>query len=273
MTTTTAAAGAVMDHLEFARDCLWPGLDLAFTSVSDQWAQFSVAGPRALTLMAELTGRALSDDVLPHLGLAAMEVLGVPARVFRLSFSGERAYEIAVPARYGLALMEELVRRAEALGGGVYGLEALNVLRLEKGYLTHAEIDGRVGPSDLGLGKMMASGKDFIGKVMAARPAMAEAGRPRLIGLKPVEAGAELKAGAHLIEEGAEPRADRDLGWISSAGYSPTLGHFIALAFLAGGRDRIGSRVVSADPLRGRMTPCEVVDPVFYDPGGERLHG
>ena len=159
----------------------------------------------------------------------AVEAAGVAGRLFRISFSGELAYEVAVPARYGAALFALLVERARGLGGGPYGMEALNVLRIEKGLLTHAELHGRTTADDLGLGRMLAAGKDCIGKAGAARPGLSGPEREQLVGLRPMARGGRLLAGAHVLAPGAAFTAENDEGYLTSHCHSPTLGHAIAL--------------------------------------------
>ncbi|MBN9526783.1 MAG: (2Fe-2S)-binding protein [Alphaproteobacteria bacterium] len=269
MTTTTANAGTVWRHLEFCRKVLWPDLDVQMTSVTEQWAQVALAGPRAPDVLARLT-----DVSLPHMGLAETTIMdGIEARLFRLSFSGERAYEIAVPARHGEALVRRLMAEGDAFGITPYGLEAIGLLRLEKGHVVGSELNGQTTAGDLGLARMMSAKKDFIGRVMAGRPALVDPERPVLVGLKPREPGAILAGGAHLLPQGAVATAANDQGYVTSVGYSPQLGSWIALGLLARGRERLGETVRAYDPVRGRDTPVEVVSPVFYDPEGSRLHG
>ena len=271
VTTTTAAAGAVMRHADFAGQVLRPGWDARAVSVTEQWAQFAVAGPRARDVLADVLDDPGALDDLPFMGCGPVAVGGVAARLFRISFSGETGYEIAVPARFGASLFEALVTRAESVGGGAYGMEALNVLRIEKGFITHAEIHGRVTAFDVGMQGMMSRKKDFIGKPAASREGLMDEGREQLVGLKPVGAVKELLPGAHLFDEAAEPVAANDQGYITSACYSPTLGHVIGLGFLARGRARIGERVRAVDHLRGSATICEVCAPGWVDPEGGRM--
>lgn len=273
MTTTTAAAGQVMTHLEFAAQVLKPDWDVRLISVTEQWAQFAVAGPKSRELLADLLRQDLSGSALPFMACRPVTLAGIEGRLFRISFSGELAYEIAIPARYGESLFRLLAARAEALGGGAYGMEALNILRLEKGLLTHAELDGRTTAQDLGLARMMATGKDFIGKAAASRPGLVAEDRERLIGLKPVGPVKQITAGAFLFDEGAEPVRLNAQGHVTSAGFAPTLGHTIGLALLKNGADRIGERVHMVDHLRQITTLCEVCDPVFFDPEGGRARG
>jgi sarcosine oxidase subunit alpha len=273
MTTTTAAAGQVMMHLEFVRQVLRPDLDVQIISTTEQWAQFSVAGPRARALINGVLDAPIDNDAFPFMACGAVRVHRVAGRLFRISFSGEHAYEIAVPARYGDALYRDLVARAEALGGGAYGMEALNVLRIEKGFITHAEIHGRVTAYDIGMQRMLSAKKDFVGRAAAHRPGLLEPARERLVGLRPVDPAAVLTAGAHLFDDGAKPIRVNDQGYITSVGYSPGLGHFIGLGFLRHGPERHGDRVMMVDHLRKTRTLCEVCAPVFLDPEGGRARG
>lgn len=271
MTTTTGAASQVMRHLDFAAQVLAPALDVQMISVTEQWAQFAIAGPKARAVLEDV----LDDPPeLPFMGCAGTTVGGVAARLFRISFSGEQGYELAVPSRYGASLWEALVAAAEQAGGGAYGMEALNVLRIEKGFLTHAEIHGRVTAGDLGMGAMVSPGKDCIGKAMASRPGLADgAHRQQLVGLRPVGAVRALSAGAFLFAPEAEPVRANAQGYTTSACFSPTLDSGLALGFLANGRARHGERLALVDHLRGLRAAVEVCNPVFFDPDGERMRG
>jgi sarcosine oxidase subunit alpha len=271
MTTTTAAAGLVMRHLDFVTQCLHPEWDVSFISVTEQWAQFAVAGPRARDLLSNFVEDDISNDAFGFMQCGAMNVMGVAGRLFRISFSGEMGYEVAVPARYGESLFRLLVAKAKELGGGAYGMEALNVLRIEKGFITHAEIHGRTTAFDIGMERMISAKKDCIGKTAAARPGMVDPDRECLVGLKPVGTVKQLTAGAHLFNEGDAATRANDQGYITSVGYSPTLGHFMGLGFLRNGPNRIGEHVKMVDHLRGVEAVCEVIDPVAFDPEGGRL--
>jgi len=262
-----------MRHLEFVTQCLHPQWQVCFTSVTEQWAQFAVAGPKARDLLNGVLGSAIDAESWPFMACGPVEVAGVQGRLFRISFSGEHAYEVAVPSRYGAALFDVLVAGAEEMGGGAYGMEALNVLRIEKGFITHAEIEGRTTAFDVGMGRMISARKDCIGKVMAARPGLVEETRPQLVGLKPVDPEAPLTAGAHLYERGGEAVNGNGLGHVSSVGYSPDLGCHIALGFVARGPQRHGEVIRFVDAVRGMETEVEICHPVFLDPEGERVRG
>lgn len=273
MTTTTAAAGQVMRHMDFVHQALRPDLDVSFTSVTEHWAQFAVAGPHARTLINGILDSKISDKNMPYMGCAAVQLGAVSGRLFRISFSGEHAYELAVPARYGDSLFRLLCDHADALGGGPYGMEALNVLRLEKGFISHAEIHGRTTAFDIGMARMVSDKKDCIGKAMAARPGLIGGGRDQLVGLRPVVALEKIIPGAHLFEPDAAPIRQNDQGYVTSMCYSPTVESVIAQAFLRDGRNRIGEIVKMVEHLSGSTTLCEVCTKVFFDPEGGRLRG
>ena len=273
MTTTTAAAGPVMRHLDFVHQGLRPDLEVSFCSVTEHWAQFATAGPKSRDLLNKVLDAPIDNDSFPVMACGPVKVQGVAGRLFRISFSGEHAYEIAVPARYGESLFKLLTGLAETMGGGAYGLEALNVLRIEKGFITHAEIHGRTTAFDIGMERMMSATKDFIGKSAAARPGLTDPDREQLVGLKPVGAVRQLTAGAHLFDREAPATRDNDQGYVTSVGFSPTLESFLGLAFLKQGRARHGEVIRMVDHLRGIETLCEVCNPVFLDPEGGRARG
>jgi len=275
MTTTTALAGGVMSHMEYCAQVLWPELKVRFCSSTDQWAQMAIAGPKSRLVLQALVEDDVSDTAFPFLSAGVVTLKGgLNARLFRISFSGELAYELAVPAGLGEAVADAIMEEGSAHGICAYGLEAMNVLRIEKGHVTHAEFDGRVTPDDAGFGRMVSAQKnDFIGKRLSTRYGLTAADRMQMVGLKPVETDQHIRAGAHLLREGAKASTLNDQGYVSSACHSPTLGHDIALAFLKSGRERYGERVVVWDELGGSETVAEICHPVFVDPGNTRLRG
>lgn len=276
MTTTTANAGKVMQHLEFCHQVLWPHLDVRMVSVSEQWAQVAVAGPKARETLRGVVdpGHDLSNEACPYLAARRITVGdGIPARLFRISFSGELAYELAAPADYGDALMRALMRAGEPFGITPYGTEALAVMRIEKGHVAGNELNGQTTAGDLGLGRMMSSKKDFIGRLMARRPALVEWDRPSFVGFKPVDPAQRLRAGAHFIGIGKASVMENDEGHMTSVAYSPHLEHWIGLGLVKNGPSRIGERVRAYDPVRNSDVVVEICLPVFVDPEGTRLHG
>ena len=268
ITTTTAAAGQVMRHLDFVQQAFCADWRLRLISVTDAWAQFAIAGPKAQALLSDLLGE-VPD--LPFMGCAPVSLGVVQGRLFRISFSGERGYELAVPARFGADLFAHLVKLAEGMEGGPYGMEALNVLRIEKGFITHAEIDGRVTAFDLGMQGMMAPGKEFIGKAASERPGLSGPERLQLVGLRSVDPQAEITAGAFLYPPDAPAKAAHVQGHVTSVGYSPTLPGWLGLGLLRDGRARHGEKLRLEDGLRNKRVEVAICHPVFFDPEGGRM--
>ena len=276
MTTTTANAGKVMQHLELCRQVLWPELDVRLVSVSDHWAQYAVAGPRSREVLAKLVDAPfdISNEAFPRMAAGELTICGgVSARLFRVSFSGEMAYEIAVPARYGDAAIRALMQAGAEFDITPYGTEALNVLRIEKGHVGGAEINGQTTARDLGLAGMVSADKDCIGKVLAGRPALLDPARPILVGVKPIDPSRSLTAGSHFIPVGSEPVTANDEGYLTSVAFSPVLGQDIGIGFLARGRERLGEHTRAIDLLRGHDVECVVASPIFHDAEGKRTHG
>ena len=274
VSTTTAHAAQVLQHMEFVHQALMPDLDVQFVSVSDQWAQFSIAGPRARAVIEGLLqpGSDVSNAAFPYMAAGPVTLKGgLRGRLFRISFSGELAYEIAAPARYGDALARAIMAAGEAFAIQPYGLEALSVMRIEKGHVGGGEMNGQTTARDIGLGSMMAKKKDFIGRAMAQRPALLDPDRPIFVGLRPFNELDRPASGAHLIDVGARADAASDRGYVTSGGYSPDMKRWLALGLLARGRERIGETVRAWDPIRGRDIALEVCTPVFLDPEGSRL--
>jgi methylglutamate dehydrogenase subunit C len=273
MTTTTANAVKVMQHLEFCQQCLWPELDVQMVSVTEQWAQFAVAGPRARDVLQAVVDPAydLSNEAFPYLACGDVAVSGIPARLYRLSFSGELAYEIGVPARFGDSLARAIMEAGAPYGIAPYGTEALGVLRIEKGHPAGGELNGQTTAHDLGMGRMLSTKKDFIGRFMAARPALTNPERPTLVGLRPLDRADRLRAGAHLLPRDAEANAKNDKGYVTSIAFSPSLGHWLGLGLLSRGPDRHGEILRAYDPVRDGDVLVEVRPPCFIDPEGGRL--
>lgn len=278
MTTTTGNAAAVLAHLEEYLQTEWPELEVFLTSVTELFATVSIAGPNARRLLAELCDEIdLSGAALPHMACAQGAVAGIPARVFRISFTGETGYEINVAAGSGLALWQALMTAGEKYGITPYGTEAMHVLRAEKGYIiVGQDTDGSVTPLDLGMDWILSKTKDFIGKRSLARPDMQKPDRKQLVGLRSETATEVLPEGAQLVERVPDrpprPTPVPMIGHVTSSYHSPNLGHAIALALVQGGRARLGERLYA--PLAdGRTLACTVTAPVFLDPEGERLRG
>jgi heterotetrameric sarcosine oxidase alpha subunit len=274
MTTTTLNAVSVFRHLEFCRQCLWPELDVHLISVTEQWSQYAIAGPNSRQLLEQLIDpeHDISNASFPYMACKQISICGgTPARLFRISFSGEMAFEIAVPARYGDALFRKLMSSGQALGVVAYGTDALNVMRIEKGHVAGSELNGQTTAGDLGLGALVSKKKDCVGGVLSEREEMNRADRMVLMGFQPIDPEDTINSGAHFISGGKQATMENDDGWMSSTAYSPTLGHYIGLGFIAGGRERIGETVQAFDAVNANTTEVEIVSPHFVDPKGQRL--
>ncbi len=272
MTTTTANAVGVFRHLEYCRQCLWPDLDVQLISTTEAWAQYSVAGPNARRLLQKIVDQDISNAAMPYMGCANVTVCGgLRARLFRISFSGELAYEIAVPTRYGDALIRKLVAEGAEFDAVVYGTEALGVMRVEKGHAAGNELNGTTSAANLGMARMVSRKKDCIGAVLSRRDGMSAEDGLRLVGFVPVNPADPLTAGSHFIAADAPSTAAHDAGYMTSVVYSPHLGHSIGLGYLANGSARIGEELRAVNPLGGTEIAVRVASPHFIDPEGERL--
>ncbi|NQU55860.1 MAG: sarcosine oxidase subunit alpha family protein [Rhodospirillales bacterium] len=275
MTTTTAHAAKVMVWLEELLQVRWPELRVHVASVSDQWAGCAVAGPKSRTCLAACVedSSVMENEVFPFMGVIETTLKGgIPCRIARISFSGEMAFEVYVPSDYAPAMMEALWSGAEPLEGCLYGLEALGALRIEKGHVTGAELDGRVSIDDAGLGKMASDKKTFIGDALRTRPELLREDRPRLVGIIPKDRTQTFNGGSILCK--ADVVSGLGEGWISAVTHSPVLGHWIGIGFISGGHEAwSGKTIIAADPLRKGNIEVEVVSPHMVDPQGERMHG
>ena len=276
ITTTTGGAAKVMDHVEEWLQTEWPDLRMYATSVTEQWATIAINGPEAREVLAALgTDIDVAAGAFPFMTWRDGEVAGMAARVARVSFSGELAYEINVPGHYALAMWEAVMAAGAPLGLTPYGTEAMHVLRAEKGYvIVGQDTDGTVTPHDLGMSWIVRKDdSDFIGKRSLRRPDTVRPDRKQLVGLLPIEGDRWIPEGAQLVapaDADATPPVPM-LGFVTSSYRSPILERTFALAMVKGGRDLIGSTIVAAttdDPIE-----AEVTAPVFYDPEGTRRDG
>ena len=274
MTTTSGNVGAVMEHLEYLTQCVWPSLRVVFANVTEDWAQFSIAGPQARKVLEKIVDPAhdISNSAFPYMAAGDLTVCGgLRARLFRISFSGELAYEIAVPANHGNALARAVMSAGAEFAIVPYGLEALGAMRLEKGHVGPAEMNGTTTARDLDLEKMCATDKPFWGRRMSLRPALTELDRPILVGLKSANGKSSFRGGAHLFDTDAPTSFENDLGHVSSANYSPILKEWIGLGFVRSGKERMGRKILAHDPIRGTDTELVVCSALFLDPEGARL--
>ncbi len=275
MTTTTAHAAKVMVWLEELLQTRWQDLKVQVTSVSEQWAGCAVAGPRSRDVLSACVEDAgvMSNDNFPFMGVIETSLeQEIPCRIARISFSGELAYEVYVPSDYSSVMMELLWTETQKIEGCLYGLEALGAMRIEKGHVTGAELDGRITIEDAGLGKMASPNKVFVGSAMRKRPDMIRENRPRLVGIKPKDQTQTFNAGSILCH--SEKVSGLGEGWITGVTHSPSMGHWIGIGFISGGHEEwAGKTVVAADPVRKGNVEVEIVSPHMYDPSGEKMYG
>ena len=238
MTTTTGGAAGVLTWLEDLLQTEWADLAVYCTSVTEQWAVASLSGPKSREILGQLCVRSLDEDAFPFMSMQAFEVAGIPARVFRISFSGEVGFEINVPARFGAALWQALEAAGEAHDLCPYGTETMHLLRAEKGFIiVGQDTDGLQTPQDLGQPRMIADKPDFIGKRSLVRSDTCRAGRKQLVGVLTEDPAFVLEEGAHLTERPGKPPL-RALGHVTSSYFSPNLNRSIAMALLEDGHNR-----------------------------------
>ena len=273
ITTTTANADQVWLHLEMLRQIHWPDLDVNLALVSDHWADLAIAGPEARRLLEALAPSfPVDNEAFPFMTVRKGTLAGLPARVFRISFSGELSYEINVAADHGVALWAAVRSAGVPLDLVPYGLEALEVLRIEKGHLSvGTEIDGRTTPHDLGLGPLVSRKKDFIGRALLGRPALRRDDRLQLVGLNAAPGAGRVPGGAQLVAAPWTGDPQPSLGHVTAAAFSPALEAPIALALLADGRARHGEQLTAASPVTGEAVDVVVGPPVHFDAEGVRL--
>jgi len=275
ITTTTGNAAAVMDWLEEWLQTEWPDLQVHLTSVTDHWATIALVGPRSRDVLAAVApGLAVDKDSFPFMTWRDAPVAGVPARICRISFSGELAYEVNVISWEAMEVWEALLAAGERWESTPYGTETMHVLRAEKGFIiVGQDTDGTVTPQDLGMEWVVSKKKrDFIGRRSFMRADTSRADRKQLVGLLPLDPDELLAEGAQVIETGkAEPLPVPMLGHVTSSYRSAALGRTFALALVERGRERIGERLYAWSG--GRAAPVTITQPVFYDPEGRRRDG
>jgi sarcosine oxidase subunit alpha len=275
MTTTTVNAARVMQHLELLLQADWPQLEVFATAVTEQWAAAALSGPRARRVLAKIVDIDVSNDAFPFLAVGACRVRTatglVPARLLRISYSGELAYEIHVPSDRGRAMWKAVIAAGAEFGIMPYGTEAMSTLRIEKGHVVvGAEADGRTTAQDLGLGKLVSAHKWCIGQPLLARPALRAPDRWQLVGLT-AQDGAPMPRGAKIVVDPDRAPPNPMLGHVTSWCRSPNLDAWIALALVADGRARHGETLWAVSPLAAARVRVRVGPPCFIDPDGERL--
>jgi sarcosine oxidase subunit alpha len=270
VTTTSGNAERVYLWMREWAECEWPRLKVLITPVTTAWGTVTLSGPRARAILSRLgTDIDLGPGAFPHMTFRAGMLANISVRICRVSFTGEVSYEINVPANKTAVLWRALREAGAIEGVTAQGVEALNVLRTEKGYLhIGADTDATTTPLDLGWDSVIQRKPgDFVGRRALVLPEYQRPDRLHLVGLATIDPHARLINGAHLIH----PSVRRSEGYVTSACFSPTLQHSVALARLERGRQRMGEELLAYD--QGITTPVRVVNPAFYDPENLRLQG
>lgn len=272
MTTTTGGAARVLEWLEIYHQTEWPELKVYFTSVTDHWATMTLSGPNSRKLLAKVTDIDLDKDAFPFMSWKEGLVGGVPARVFRISFTGELSYEVNVQADYALGVWEQIIEAGKEFDLTPYGTETMHVLRAEKGFIiVGQDTDASVTPDDLNMGWCVGRTKPFswIGKRGMNRADCLREDRKQLVGLKPVNPNQVLPEGAQLVFDPKQSIPMQMVGHVTSSYMSAAMGHSFAMAVVKGGLKRMGERVFA--PLAdGSVIEAEICSSVFYDPKGDR---
>jgi sarcosine oxidase subunit alpha len=275
VTTTTGGAPRVLQHMEDYLQTEFPELNVWLTSATEQWAVIAVQGPKAREVIAPLVeGIDLSNEAFPHMSVAEGTICGVETRLFRMSFTGELGFEINVPADFGAQVWSIIKDRAEAVGGCLYGTEAMHILRAEKGYIiVGQDTDGTLTPDDAAQGWAVSKKKtDFVGIRGLKRPDLIKTtGRKQLVGLLPKDPKDVPEEGGQIVADPNQPKPMKMLGHVTSSYWSENLGRSIAIGMVIDGRSRMGETLYV--PLADRVVAVEVTDMVFFDKEGARIHG
>jgi len=273
LTTTTGGAARVLGWLESWLQTEWPDLEVYLTSLTDHYSAIAIAGPNCRKLLRKVgCSIDLDHQHVPFMSIRDTDIAGVPARLLRVSFSGELGFEIHVDSGYALEMWRTLIDAGREFGITPYGTDTMHVLRAEKGFIiVGQDTDGSVTPVDLGMGRMLSKNKDYLGRRSLQRPDCLREDRKQLVGLRPADGTTVLPEGTPLVAEPSAPVPVPIAGHVTSSYASACLGHPIALALLAGGRAQQGG-TVHASLADGTFVPMRVVAPVFYDPRNERQH-
>jgi sarcosine oxidase subunit alpha len=273
LTTTTGGAAAVLSWLEKWLQTEWPDLDVYLTSLTDQFSTIAVVGPNSRRLLQKVGCSVdLDKESFPFMSVKDAELAGRRVQLFRVSFSGELAFEVNIDSNDARVMWETLIDAGEEFDITPYGTETMHVLRAEKGFLIIGQdTDGSVTPVDAGMSWLLSKEKDFLGKRSLSRPDCVRDNRKQLVGLLSVDGTTVVPEGAQLVAHPTAPEPVPMCGHVSSSYFSACLGRPIALALVEGGRARKGE-VIHAIRRNGSAIPVKIVSPVFYDPEGERQH-
>ncbi len=272
MTTTTAQAANVLSHLEYYLQIVWPELNVNVVSTTEQWAGAAIAGPKSRDMLSKLyPDLDVSNDALPFMGYKEADFFGVPSRIFRISFSGELAYEINVKSDHGMFMWEKMMDVGKEFGNQPYGTEALSTLRIEMGHVAGPELDGRTIPSDVSLNGLVSKKKDFIGKNSLGREAFNVESRQKIVGLIPIDRKSSIPEGSHIVQDQNAKLPNPKLGHVSSSCWSVENNNPFSLAIMKDGKNMIGKKFFAVSPLKNKSIEVEVISSHYVDPEGKRV--
>ena len=272
MTTTTAQAANVLSHLEYYLQIIWPELKVNVISTTEQWAGAALAGPKSRDLLAKLfPDLNVSNEALPFMGYTEGNLFGIKAKIFRISFSGELAYEINVESNYGLFMWEKIMEIGKEFYIQPYGTEALSFLRIEMGHVAGPELDGRTIPYDVSLEGLVSNKKDFIGKRSLQKEAFNNFDRQKLVGLVPTDKKTNIPEGSHLVMDKNAKLPNPKLGHVSSSCWSVENNNPFSLAIVKDGKNMIGKKLFAVSPLKNFAVEVEVISSHYVDQEGKRV--
>ena len=272
MTTTTAQAANVLSHLEYYLQIVWPELNVNVVSTTEQWAGAAIAGPKSRDLLQKLFPETdCSNEGLPFMGFIETKLFGVYARIFRISFSGELAYEVNVESDNGNFMWEKIIELGEEFKIQPYGTEALSTLRIEMGHVAGSELDGRTTPFDSSLEGLLSKKKDFIGKRSLLKEAFISPDREKLVGVVPLDKKTSIPEGSYIVRDANAKLPNPKLGHVSASCWSVEYNNPFSLAIIKDGKNMIGQKLFALSPLKKKSIPVEIVSSHYVDPKGERV--
>ena len=272
MTTTTAQAANVLSHLEYYLQLVWPELNVNVVSTTEQWAGAAIAGPNSRKLLMKLFPNSdVSNEGLPFMGYKEADLFGVPAKIYRISFSGELAYEINVESDNGYFMWEKIMEVGQEFQIQPYGTEALSTLRIEMGHVAGSELDGRTIPYDASLEGLVSKKKDFIGKRSLNRSAFTSTDREKLVGVVPIDKTTSIPEGSYIVKDPKAKLPNPKLGHVSASCWSVEYDNPFSLAIIKDGKNMIGQKLFAMSPLKNKTIPVEIVSSHYVDPEGKRV--
>ena len=272
MTTTTAQAANVLSHLEYYLQLVWPELNVNVVSSTEQWAGAAIAGPKSRDVLKKLfPDLDVSNEGLPFMGYMEGKLFGVDAKIYRISFSGELAYEVNVESDNGNFMWEKIIEAGKEFNIQPYGTEALSTLRIEMGHVAGSELDGRTIPYDNSLEGLVSKKKDFIGKRSLTKKAFTASDRQKIVGVVPLDKKTSIPEGSYIVKDAKAKLPNPKLGHVSASCWSVEYDNPFSLAIIKDGKNMIGQKLYALSPLKNKTIPVEIVSSHYVDPKGERV--